>query len=75
MVPRLLPFISTVAPGVKPTPVRVNLAGLPVGIGLGLTAVTLGPAGSIFTYSQPMVPSEATASMRVLSVGILAGDL
>ena len=70
-----MPFISTVAPGVKPTPVRVNLAGLPVGIGLGLTAVTLGPAGSMFTYTHPIVPSEAMASMSVLTVGTVAGDV
>jgi hypothetical protein len=29
----------------------------------------------MFTYTHPMVPSEATASMRVLAVGMVAGAL
>ena len=70
-----LPLKLTLAPGWKPDPVIVKVVGLPVGIGLGLTAVTVGPAGSMFTYSHPMVPSEAIASTRVLTVGIVAGDL
>ena len=48
--------------------------GLPVGMGLGLMALMAGPAASIFTYSTPIVvPSEASASTRTLTVGIAAG--
>ena len=53
----------------------VNVVGFPVGIGVGLTPVTVGPAGSMFTYTHPIVPSEAMASMSVLTVGTVAGDV
>jgi hypothetical protein len=69
------PLKLTVAPDLNPVPVMVT-ENAPVGIGTGLIAVIAGPAGSIFTYWTPSVlPSEATASTSVLTVGITAGDL
>ncbi len=62
-------------PGLNPVPVMVTVK-LPVGIGLGDAEMRMGPAGSRFTYTAPRVfLSEASASMRMLAEGILAGAL